>query len=43
MDLSWHALIALYVTGPTVYHTEKQGFGYSWLSKKIPDAPTKTC
>ena len=26
----------------TLYHTEKQGFGYPWLSIKIPDIPTKT-
>jgi len=26
----------------TLYLTEKQGFSYLWLSKKIPDIPTKT-
>jgi len=25
----------------TLYHTEKQGFGYPWLSKRIPDTLTK--
>ena len=24
-------------------NSEKQGFGYSWLSKKIPDTQAKTC
>ena len=38
--LSWHAFIKL--QAKTCYHTEKQGFGYPWLSKKIPDTPTKT-
>jgi len=33
MDLSWHALNSTLQT-KTHYHTEKQGFGYSWLSKK---------
>jgi len=34
MGLSWHALnSALQVT--TLYHTEKQGLGYLWLSKII--------
>jgi len=42
MDLSWHALNSM-LQVKTLYHTEKQGFGYPWLSKKkIPDAPTKT-
>jgi len=26
----------------TLYHTEKQGFGYPWFLKKIADTPTKT-
>ena len=41
MDLSWHALNST-LQAKTLYHTEKQGFGYPWLSKKIPDTPTKT-
>jgi len=41
MDLSWHALNST-LQAKTLYHTEKQGFGYLWLSKKIPDTPTKT-
>ena len=31
MDLSWHALNST-LQAKTRYHTEKQGFGYSWLS-----------
>jgi len=42
MDLSWHALNSVQQV-KNLYHTEKQGFGYPWLSKKIPDTPTKTC
>jgi len=41
MDLSWHALNSEPQAEP-LDHTEKQGFGYLWLSKKIPDTPTKT-
>ena len=33
MDLSWHALNST-LQAKTCYHTEKQGFGYPWLSKK---------
>ena len=33
MDLSWHALNSK-LQAKTLYHTEKQGFGYPWLSKK---------
>ena len=36
MDLSWHALNSM-LQVKTLYHTEMQGFGYPWLSKKIPD------
>ena len=36
------ACIELYVRGKN-YYTEKQVFGYLWLSKKKPDTPTKTC
>jgi len=39
MDLSWHALNSM-LQAKTLYRTEKQGFGYIWLSKK--DTPTKT-
>ena len=28
------ACIELYATGKILYHTEKQGFGYPWISKK---------
>jgi len=42
MDLSWHAL-NIKPQAKALYHTEKQGFAYPWLSKKIPDTPTKTC
>jgi len=40
MDLSWHASNST----NTLYHTEKQGFGYLWISKKKKnsDTPTKT-
>ena len=34
MDLSWHALNSM-LQVKTLYHTEKQEFGYPWLSKKI--------
>ena len=34
--------IELYATGQN-YHTKQLGFGYLWLSKTIPDTPTKTC
>jgi len=42
MDLSRHALNSM-LQAKTLYHTEKQGFGYPWLSKEIPETPTKTC
>jgi len=42
MDLSWHALNSKLQAKTTLYHTEKQGYGYPWHSKKIPDTPTKT-
>ena len=35
MDLSWHALNST-LQAKTLYHTEEQGFGYPWLSKKNP-------
>jgi len=35
MDLPWHALNSM-LQAKTLYHTEKQGFGYPWLSKKFP-------
>jgi len=41
MDLSWHALNSV-LQVKTFYHTEKQGFGYPWLSKTNPDTRTKT-
>jgi len=41
MDLSWHALNSM-LQAKTLYHTEKQGFGYLWLSKRNSDTPTKT-
>ena len=41
MDLPWHALNSM-LQAKTLYHTGKQGFGYPWLSKKIPHTPTKT-
>jgi len=34
MDLSWHALNSN-LQAKTLYHTEKQGFGYPWLSKNV--------
>jgi len=34
IDLSWHALNSV-LQAKTLYHTEKQGFGYPWLSKKF--------
>ena len=34
------ACIELYATGQN-YHTEKLGFGYMWLWKKIPDTTTE--
>jgi len=30
MDLLWHALNSM-LQEKTLYHTEKQGFGYPWL------------
>jgi len=33
------ACIELYATGKTLYHTEKQGFGYPWLSKNFQTHP----
>ena len=33
MDLLWHALNTK-PQAKALYHTEKQGFGYPWLSKK---------
>ena len=33
MDLSWHALNST-LKAKTLYHTEKQGLGYPWLSEK---------
>jgi len=41
MDLSHHALKSM-LQVKTLYYTEKQEFGYTWLSKNIPDTPTKT-
>ena len=44
MDLSWHALNSV-LKAKTFYHTEKQGFGYPWLSKNFqthPPKPTET-
>ena len=38
MDLSWHSMVKV----KTLSHTENEGFGYLWLSKKIQDTPTKT-
>ena len=35
------ACIKLWATGKTLYHTEKQGFGYLWLSKKFQTHPPK--
>jgi len=32
MDLSWHAFNSK-LQAKTLYHTEKQGFGYPWFSK----------
>ena len=40
MDLSWHALNSM-LQAKTLYHTEKQGFGYPWLSKKCQTHPPK--
>ena len=34
MDLSWHALNFM-LQAKTLYHPEKQGFGYPWLPKKF--------
>jgi len=33
--------IELDTTGKTLYHTEKQGLGYPWLSKKFQTHPPK--
>jgi len=33
MDISWHALSSM-LQAKTLYHAEKQGFGYPWLFKK---------
>jgi len=45
MDLSWHALNSMLLV-KTLYHAEKQGFGYLWLSKKSfqthPPNPAET-
>ena len=41
MDLSWHALNSKLQAKTTLYHTEKQGFGYPWLSKKFQTHPPK--
>ena len=35
------ACIGLYDTGQTLYHIEKQGFGYPWLSKIFQTHPQK--
>jgi len=40
MDLSWHALNSV-MQVKTLCHTEKQGFDYSWLSKKFQTHPLK--
>ena len=40
MDLSWHALNFM-LQVKTLYHPEKQGFGYPWLSKKFQTHPPK--
>jgi len=40
MDLSWHALRSR-TQVRTHCHAEKQGFGYLWLSRKIPHTPTE--
>jgi len=40
MDLSWHALNSK-LQAKTLYHTEKQGFRYPWLSKKFQTHPPK--
>ena len=38
--MDFHGMhIELCVIGQTLYRTEKQGFVYPWLSKKIPDTP----
>jgi len=39
MDVSWHVLNSM-LQVKTLYHTEKQAFGYPCLSKQIPDTPT---
>jgi len=41
MDLSWNELNFM-LQVKTLYHIERQGFGYPWFSKKNPDTPTKT-
>ena len=38
MALSWHALNST-LQAKTLYHTEKQGFGYPWLSTKFQTHP----
>jgi len=40
MDLSWHALNSM-IQVKTLYHTQKQGFGYRSLSKKFQTHPLK--
>jgi len=40
MDLLWHALNST-LEAKTFYHTEKQGFGYLWLSRKFQTHPPK--
>jgi len=38
MNLSWHALNSM-IEVKTLYHTEKQGFGYLWLAKTFQTHP----
>ena len=40
IDLSWHALNSV-LPVKTIYHTEKLGLGYPWLSKKFHQNPLK--
>ena len=40
MDLSWHAFISM-LQVKTLYHTEKQGFGYPGFQKKFQMHPPK--
>ena len=35
------ACVELVLQVTTIYHTEKQGFGYPWLSKKFRTHPPK--